>query len=1000
MGEMGDEGGLDINLIEHNEYYSTEKYKSIIAKKIDNDITIMSLNISSLPKHFNDLSTTLSLLNYNPDIIGLSETKITPKVNPYYNPYLDNYNFYQTQSSTKCGSVGVFINKSLVTEIREDLDISVPGLFETVWFDVQSNISGKKITIGLIYRHPGLTEIAFFERRLEITMAKMNRTKSKYYIFGDFNINCLQYNDVHNIKSFVDMMHSHSAVNLINRPTRFPRGRQPGAPSLLDHFYTNQVNTVKNTGLIINNISDHFPIVATISAHAKRMQIDDGHPYVRDFKKFNIEDFSTSLREFTDDEAENLDTRFEKLNSYIVSCINKHIPLRKRTKKERKFAMKPWITRGLRRCIIKKERLFRLTRVNQINQHKRIRKYNKYKKTLERALFAAQRKFYSNKIIECQNQSKALWKVINDITMRKKKTNTILRKLRLENGIFIENDSDIANKLNQYFVNVGSNLAKKLPPSNISFENYLNESNTPNNSFYIAPTYPKEIIDTSDTFSSSMCEAPDLISPKFFKLCAAPLSEILAKLINQCFLTGYFPKCLKLTKVIPIFKGENAEDPGNWRPISITPSTAKLIEKLVKKRLVSFLDKHNILTKHQFGYRSQHSTTHAILNICDNILSNFDEKKHTVSIFLDLSKGFDCVNHKILLKKLHHYGVRGVALDFFKSYLHDRKQFTIVNGVSSDWLTVLCGVPQGSVLGPLLFLLYTNDLANSTNFSINLFADDTCLSMSCKNLHVLNRQCNIEAASVDNWFRANRLTTNSKKASKFLLSKYSPVGSENNFHNFRIKMGNIELENVNSVKYLGVMLDANVTWSEQIEFLASNLSRSAGIFSKLRYYLNTKTLIEMYHALFNSHLQYAILCWGSTTSTNLNRLQIIQNRVIRNMTRSPRFFRLDNHFLNLRILKVHDLYNLEVAKFMHSHFHSTLPTCFSTFFQEISESHNYNTRSKSCRNYTTINCRSSRGQRSIKYKGPKIWNDVPTSCKSLSKYCFKKQYKELIFSRY
>ena len=352
------------------------------------------------------------------------------------------------------------------------------------------------------------------------------------------------------------------------------------------------------------------------------------------------------------------------------------------------------------------------------------------------------------------------------------------------------------------------------------------------------------------------------------------------------------------------------------------------------------------------------------------------------------------------MKKLHHYGVRGVALDFFKSYLHDRKQFTIVNGVSSDWLTVLCGVPQGSVLGPLLFLLYTNDLANSTNFSINLFADDTCLSMSCKNLHVLNRQCNIEAASVDNWFRANRLTTNSKKASKFLLSKYSPVGSENNFHNFRIKMGNIELENVNSVKYLGVMLDANVTWSEQIEFLASNLSRSAGIFSKLRYYLNTKTLIEMYHALFNSHLQYAILCWGSTTSTNLNRLQIIQNRVIRNMTRSPRFFRLDNHFLNLRILKVHDLYNLEVAKFMHSHFHSTLPTCFSTFFQEISESHNYNTRSKSCRNYTTINCRSSRGQRSIKYKGPKIWNDVPTSCKSLSKYCFKKQYKELIFSRY
>ena len=546
-------------------------------------------------------------------------------------------------------------------------------------------------------------------------------------------------------------------------------------------------------------------------------------------------------------------------------------------------------------------------------------------------MFAAQCNFYSNKIIECQNRSKALWKVINEITQRKKKTNGILQKLRLENGRFIENPSDIAKTLNEYFVNVGPNLAEKLPLSNTAFENYLNENNSPNNSFYLAPTTPKEISDTGSSFSSSMCEAPDLISPKFFKMCAAPLSEILAKLINQCFTNGYFPKCLKLAKVIPIFKGGNTQDLGNWRPISITPCIAKLIEKLVKKRLVSFLDKHNILSKYQFGYRSQHSTTHAILNICDNILNNFDAKKHTVSIFLDLSKGFDCVNHKILLKKLHHYGVRGVALEFFKSYLHDRKQFTTVNGVSSDWLPVMCGVPQGSVLGPLLFLLYTNDLANSTNFSINLFADDTCLSMSCTSLIELNRKCNIEATLVDNWFRANRLTTNSKKASKFLLSRYSFGLSEHQNSNFRIKMGNTELENVNSVKYLGVMLDANISWSDQIEFLATKLSRSAGIFSKLRYYLNTKTLIEMYHALFNSHLQYAILCWGSTNSTNLHRLQVLQNRAIRNMTKSPRFFRLDNHFLNLRILKVHDIYNLEVAKFMYRYSHNTLPIWFLRF---------------------------------------------------------------------
>ena len=289
------------------------------------------------------------------------------------------------------------------------------------------------------------------------------------------------------------------------------------------------------------------------------------------------------------------------------------------------------------------------------------------------------------------------------------------------------------------------------------------------------------------------------------------MSAPLANLINECFSVGHFPKCLKVAKVIPIFKEGDAEDFGNWRPISITPCISKLIEKIVKKRLVSYISKNNILYNKQFGYRSNHSTAHAILNISDHILNNFDKKKHTVSIFLDLSKGFDCVNHEILLKKLQYYGIRGPAFSFFRSYLSNRKQYSYVNGISSEQLTVLCGVPQGSVLGPLLFLLYTNDLATSTNFLVNLFADDTCLSLSCENLLELNAQCNIEAASVNDWFCANRLTTNSKKASKFLLSQYTYGNNYSSIQNFRIVMGNVELEKVTSVKYLGVMLHKGVT---------------------------------------------------------------------------------------------------------------------------------------------------------------------------------------------
>ena len=322
---------------------------------------------------------------------------------------------------------------------------------------------------------------------------------------------------------------------------------------------------------------------------------------------------------------------------------------------------------------------------------------------------------------------------------------------------------------------------------------------------------------------------------------------------------------------------------------------------------------------------------------------------------------------------------------------------TAVNVVFSDWLSVVCGVPQGSVLGPLLFLLYTNDLSNASNFYINLFADDTCLSLCNISLHELQIQCNREAALVDKWFKANKLTTNSKKASNFLLSHCTREGLTTNF---KIEMGSVTLRRVKSVKYLGVILDEKVTWSEHIDDLSKRLSSAAGIFSKLRYYINAKTMIEMYHSLFNSKLQYAILCWGSASATKISKLQVLQNKAIRNMNKAPRYYRLDNFYLNQRILKVHDLYNLEVAKFMHSHFHGLLPICFSTFFVEIRYLHRYNTRHSSLRNYNVTNFRTSKGQKSIQFLGPKIWNSVPYDMRNLSKINFKIRMKNHILSQF
>ena len=470
--------------------------------------------------------------------------------------------------------------------------------------------------------------------------------------------------------------------------------------------------------------------------------------------------------------------------------------------------------------------------------------------------------------------------------------------------------------------------------------------------------------------------------------------------MNECFAKGYFPNSLKTAKVITIFKEGETDDPGNYRPISITSTISKLIEKLVKKRLLKFLHKHDILSIYQYGYRTNHSTSHAMLNVSENILDNIDKGKNTISIFLDLSKGFDCVNHKILLEKLKFYGIRGLALDFFKSYLTDRQQYTVVNGKMSCLQTILCGVPQGSVLGPLLFLIYTNDICHATNFLICLFADDTCLQISHSNLQRLATICNTELVKIDDWFRANLLTTNEKKASKYILTKSNSLVWRGDQQLINIKMGNTTLEQVDEMKYLGVYIDSALTWNSHINYLSRILSRSAGIFSKLRYYVDRATILKTYHSLFNSHLQYGILCWGATSAENINRIQVLQNKAIRNITKAPMFSRLDNHYLNLRLLKVQDLFKLEVIKFMHNHHNSISPDYFVNFFQKVNRSHAHSTRASNSEKYVIKACRTSKGQRSIKYSGPKFWNDLPNYLINLSKNKLKNDYKSYVFASY
>jgi len=381
--------------------------------------------------------------------------------------------------------------------------------------------------------------------------------------------------------------------------------------------------------------------------------------------------------------------------------------------------------------------------------------------------------------------------------------------------------AEIVQKFNEYFVSIGSRLAATIPASPVSFSDHLTSPNLYD--FALYETSPNEIIEIVDKLKNKWSSGFDNIPVTILKASIIRIAEPISQLINYSFITGNFPDPLKIAKVSPIFKTGEKTCAANYRPISILPSFSKIFEKAVFNRFTVFLERNNILIKNQYGFRQNHSTYMAILEMYDKISAAIDDGEFAVGIFLDLSKAFDTLDHDILIAKLDYYGVRGVALDWFKSYLHCRKQYVLLNGQSSTMSSVVCGVPQGSILGPLLFILYINDIVNCSDIlHFILFADDTNLFYSHKDLAELFLIVNWELSKLSEWFRANKLSLNAIK-SNFILFGHKRMPQ--NCADVNLFLDGNRLERVTSTKFLGVFLDEKLKWTQHLNHVAIKLAR-------------------------------------------------------------------------------------------------------------------------------------------------------------------------------
>ena len=393
------------------------------------------------------------------------------------------------------------------------------------------------------------------------------------------------------------------------------------------------------------------------------------------------------------------------------------------------------------------------------------------------------------------------------------------------------------------------------------------------------------------------------------------------------------------------------------------------------KRLYHFLDAHKILYNLQFGFRASHSINHALVSLTESIKNSLDNKHFGCGICIDLQKAFDTVNHQTLLTKLKHYGIRGTTLTWFSSYLSNRTQCVSVNGHISSHLKITCGVPQGSVLGPLLFLIYINDLPKSSKkLSFYLFADDTNIYFESDNLSHLEKLVNNELKHVKKWLDVNKLALNVDKTNFIIFhSRQHSLSKPVN-----IKIGKEHVKQAKYVKFLGLLLDENLSWRYHLSELRKKLPRTSGIFCNIRHLLPTSVLVSLYYSLFASFLQYGIIVWGLTYETFTTPLYILQKKVLIAITVKNSFSPSTPIFYDLKVLKLYDLFHLKLLNLVYECVNLLSPTVFHNFFDTLTSVHQYNTR-QACKGdiFMTHKNTLQYGLRSIKYAGAKSWNESP-----------------------
>ena len=969
------------------DYHDFESFKSL-NRNGNSCLNIYSLNISSLPKHAGELVCFISALETKFDIIILTE--IGASNIPLYDNLFKDFVFrYVLPVGNPKGGVGIYFSTDIMSLKLKD-DWILKKLCDCCLCEYESLVYNFEFlqhhfTLVCAYRHPSGKK-DHFTNSLEKTLDKINN-KNTVILAGDMNIDLIKF-DNHYHFEYATNLFSRGFLPSITIPTRITAH----TATCIDHIFV-QVPPQNNfecvSGVLLSDISDHLPCFLSIKTNSHVIN-KDTRPNVRLYGDKECDIFKTKMQQFDWDALYTDDVGwYSAFISVTQNIFYASFPVVKLSRKRSKD--KPWITKGIKISIQRSHKMYRNSLKSSSPQISE--KYHKYITLLRKIIKNAQT-LYHREIFDSKTLSvKKLWQHLNDMINTKRKSGPTNIEKILYNGSLYTDNHDISNKMNEHFCTIGNRLKSKLPQRNEDdFKKYLPPAIL--NSFCLREVLFEEVWKEINALKTKKATGPDGIGNKIVKHCREIFAYNLTKIFNKSIKDGIYPDELKVARVIALHKKGHKHDPDNYRPISILSCFNKIFERLICKQLVAFLEKYKLIFRFQFGFREDHSAVICLTEITDHIRGLLDNGNYVLGLFVDFTKAFDTVDHEILLYKMRHYGIRGHANNFFRSYLSNRKQYTFINGVKSQEKTVDCGVPQGSVLGPILFLIYVNDLACAVGENkCRLFADDTGIFTHNKNFNQLIAESKQLYSKLFDWCIASKLTINLKKTHFMLFyNKNKPVPNDFN----HINVGEFRINRVEETKYLGLTIDEKLYWTNHIKELGKSLVKFFGIFKNIRHYANNKLRRNIYFTFVYSKISYGIQVYGASADTNLKKIQTLQNKILKFLFKlDPDMSTKDLHY-KIRILNIKDSYEVNLLNFVNKCVNGKCPDFLKGYFPYNQNVYNIREHHLKMAKYRTVT-----GSHCSKKMGPKLWNRLNDCCiGSSSRLSFKKHVTKCYISKY